>query len=65
MLLLAARLQLSVHEILVILNGRSLTVTEERNQADDFHTALIRPRCAIDLLSVSEHGPAGAPSPRG
>ncbi|MGV9601320.1 hypothetical protein ACWDR1_32140 [Streptosporangium sandarakinum] len=62
MLLLAARLQLSVQNILAILNGRSLTMTEERDQAGAFYDTLVHLQRAMDLLPENEHGPAGPPT---
>ncbi|MFF0250800.1 hypothetical protein [Streptosporangium sandarakinum] len=62
MLLLAALLQLNVQNILAILNGRSLTLTEERDQADGFYTTLLRLQRAMELLPKDEHRPAGPPT---
>ncbi|WP_425567026.1 hypothetical protein [Sphaerisporangium flaviroseum] len=59
MLLLAASLQDSVQEILATLNGRSLTLTSERDQAGDLYRTLVYLRGAIDLLPKDEHNPPG------
>ncbi|MGI5490351.1 hypothetical protein [Microtetraspora malaysiensis] len=64
MLLLAAHLQLNVQEILATLNGRSLTLTNERDQAGAFYTTLLHLRRALELLPEETDHPADPPSLR-
>ncbi|MFI7643373.1 hypothetical protein [Nonomuraea sp. NPDC049400] len=59
MLLLAARLQVSVQKILATLNGRSLNLTSERDQAGAFYATLVHLRRAIDMLPQGENDPPG------
>ncbi|RCG17910.1 hypothetical protein DQ384_39390 [Sphaerisporangium album] len=64
MLLLAARLQINIEEILATLDGRSLSLTSERDQASAYYTTLIHLRRAIELLPQDEHDSAEPPSLR-
>ncbi|PZG19931.1 hypothetical protein C1J01_10855 [Nonomuraea aridisoli] len=61
-MLLAARLQLGVQVVLASLNGRTLTLVDERDRAGQFYTDLLYVQRALEL-AASRSGPDGSEPP--